>query len=49
MAESNSSAKWREIVARYQTPSVKRAVWQLISTLVPLVALVILFRRRGWL
>jgi omega-6 fatty acid desaturase (delta-12 desaturase) len=39
MAESN---QWREIVARYQTPSVKRAVWQLVSTLVPLVILVIL-------
>ncbi|HEV8599377.1 MAG TPA: fatty acid desaturase [Gemmatimonadales bacterium] len=36
MADNNS--KWREIVARYQTPSVKRAVWQLVSTLVPLIA-----------
>jgi acyl-lipid omega-6 desaturase (Delta-12 desaturase) len=27
---------WRDIVARYQTPSVRRAVWQLVSTLVPL-------------
>ncbi len=42
MAESNTSIKWREIVARYQTPSVKRAVWQLVSTLVPLVGAVIL-------
>lgn len=33
---SESSPTWREIVARYQTPSVKRAVWQLVSTLVPL-------------
>ena len=42
MAESNSNTKWREIVAKYQTPSVKRAVWQLVSTLVPLVGAVIL-------
>ena len=42
MAEPNPNTKWREIVARYQTPSVKRAVWQLVSTLVPLVGAVIL-------
>jgi len=42
MAESNPNTKWREIVARYQTPSVKRAVWQLVSTLVPFVGAVIL-------
>jgi omega-6 fatty acid desaturase (delta-12 desaturase) len=42
MAEPNSNATWREIVAKYQTPGVKPAVWQLISTLVPLVAAVIL-------
>ncbi len=40
MAENNS--KWREIVARYQTPSVKRAIWQLVSTLVPLIAVAFL-------
>src|SRR5260221_1896312 len=38
MAEAPSSRSWREIVARYQTPSVKRAVWQLVSTLLLLVA-----------
>jgi omega-6 fatty acid desaturase (delta-12 desaturase) len=37
MAESSANVKWREIVARYQTPGVKPAVWQLVSTLVPLV------------
>ena len=42
MAESNPNTKWREIVTRYQTPSVKRAVWQLVSTLVPFVGAVIL-------
>src|SRR5437867_9408197 len=37
MAESTSSRTWREIVAKYQTPSVKRSVWQLVSTLLLLV------------
>jgi omega-6 fatty acid desaturase (delta-12 desaturase) len=37
MAESSANVKWREIVARYQTPGVKPAVWQLVSTLVPLI------------
>jgi omega-6 fatty acid desaturase (delta-12 desaturase) len=37
MAESSTNVKWREIVARYQTPGVKPAVWQLVSTLVPLI------------
>jgi omega-6 fatty acid desaturase (delta-12 desaturase) len=39
---SDNSTKWREIVARYQVPSVKRAVWQLVSTLVPLLAAAVL-------
>ncbi len=34
----DNTSKWREIVARYQTPSVRRAVWQLVSTIVPLLA-----------
>ena len=38
MAESSANVKWREIVARYQTPGVKPAVWQLVSTLIPLTA-----------
>jgi omega-6 fatty acid desaturase (delta-12 desaturase) len=29
---------WRDIVARYQTPSVRRAVWQLINSIGPLLA-----------
>jgi omega-6 fatty acid desaturase (delta-12 desaturase) len=37
-----NSSKWREIVARYQTPSVKRAVWQLVSTVLPLLACFVL-------
>jgi len=42
MEESHPNTKWREIVARYQTPGVKPAVWQLVSTLVPLVGALIL-------
>jgi len=38
----DNTSKWREIVARYQTPSVKRAVWQLVSTVVPLLACFVL-------
>jgi acyl-lipid omega-6 desaturase (Delta-12 desaturase) len=30
-----SKMAWRSIVAKYQHPSTKRAVWQLINTLVP--------------
>src|ERR1051326_4999390 len=30
-----NTSKWREIVARYQTPSVQRAVWPLVSPVVP--------------
>lgn len=30
---------WKEIVARYQQPSLGRAVWQLVNTLVPYVVL----------
>jgi omega-6 fatty acid desaturase (delta-12 desaturase) len=35
---TDNLTRWREIVSRYQTPSVRRAVWQLSSTLLPLVA-----------
>jgi omega-6 fatty acid desaturase (delta-12 desaturase) len=30
---------WRSIVAKYQRPSTKHAVWQLINTFVPYVLL----------
>jgi acyl-lipid omega-6 desaturase (Delta-12 desaturase) len=33
------NADWKKIVARYQTPSIGRAIWQIINTLVPYVAL----------
>lgn len=35
-------ARWREIVARYTTPSVKKSTWQLVATLVPLVGVFVL-------
>ncbi len=36
--ETNSLA-WKEIVAKYQEPSLWRSVWQIVDTLVPYVAL----------
>ncbi len=34
-----SPSAWREIVAKYQRPSIPRGVWQIVNTLVPYVAL----------
>src|SRR5260370_1377443 len=34
-----ASLAWKEIVARYQKPSVGRGVWQIVNTLVPYAAL----------
>jgi acyl-lipid omega-6 desaturase (Delta-12 desaturase) len=31
--------KWKEIVARYQKPTLKRSLWQLVNTLIPYAAL----------
>ena len=33
------TSAWKEIVVRYQKPSVRRGVWQILNTLVPYVAL----------
>ena len=33
------TSAWKEIVARYQKPSVGRAIWQIVNTLVPYCAL----------
>ena len=41
-ANSSHPAAWKEITARYQKPSVGRAVWQITNTLVPYVALWVL-------
>lgn len=34
-----SIANWKEIVARYQTPCIGRASWQLLNTLIPYLGL----------
>jgi omega-6 fatty acid desaturase (delta-12 desaturase) len=33
------ASKWKQIVARYQKPSVAKGVWQILNTLVPYVGL----------
>src|SRR2546427_9719228 len=38
-ARRPDNADWKEIVARYQKPSVGRGVWQIVNTLVPYAAL----------
>lgn len=39
VAPPMETSGWKEIVARYQKPSVARGTWQIINTLVPYVAL----------
>jgi omega-6 fatty acid desaturase (delta-12 desaturase) len=39
MASESDQATWKKVVADYQNPSVGRAVWQLVNTLVPYVVL----------
>jgi len=34
-----SNSTWRQVVARYQKPSVGRSVWQIVNTLIPYAAL----------
>ena len=36
--QTDTSA-WKEIVARYQKPSLGRGVWQIVNTVVPYAAL----------
>jgi omega-6 fatty acid desaturase (delta-12 desaturase) len=38
-ATPESPAAWRKIIAKYQKPSIGRAAWQLVNTLVPYGAL----------
>jgi len=38
-SKAKSVLAWKEIVARYQEPSVGRGVWQIVNTLVPYAAL----------
>ena len=42
VAGETSSSGWKEIVARYQKPSVGRAAWQMVNTIVPYVGLWVL-------
>jgi len=37
--KSTDISAWKEIVAKYQKPSVSRGVWQLVNTFVPYAAL----------
>src|SRR6266581_23131 len=39
LTKDKSLGAWKEIVARYQKPSVGRGVWQIVNTLVPFAAL----------
>src|SRR6266404_4379326 len=34
-----ATSDWKQIVARYQKPSVRRSMWQIVNTLVPYAAL----------
>lgn len=37
--QKTASPKWKEIVANYQQPALRRALWQLMNTVVPYLAL----------
>ena len=39
LTKAKSVLAWKEIVARYQKPSVGRGVWQIVNTLIPYAAL----------
>src|SRR5205807_8369430 len=39
LTKAKGNLAWKEIVARYQKPSVGRGVWQIVNTLVPYAAL----------
>jgi omega-6 fatty acid desaturase (delta-12 desaturase) len=36
---SNTAENWRQVIEKYQTPAVRRGVWQILNTLVPYLAL----------
>jgi acyl-lipid omega-6 desaturase (Delta-12 desaturase) len=38
-APKTATPKWKEIVARYQEPALRRSIWQIVNTLVPYAAL----------
>src|SRR6267378_900939 len=39
LSKDKGNLAWKEIVARYQKPSIGRGVWQIVNTLVPYAAL----------
>ncbi|HSH92512.1 MAG TPA: fatty acid desaturase, partial [Roseimicrobium sp.] len=46
---TNNTAAWKAIVLEYQKPSLWRAVWQLVNTLVPYVGLwVLMYFSLSW-
>jgi omega-6 fatty acid desaturase (delta-12 desaturase) len=46
--EKPATPKWKEIVANYQEPALRHALWQLLNTLVPYVGLwVLMYLTRG--
>ena len=38
-AEAENNSAWKEIVLRYQKPSVGRALWQMVNTIIPYIGL----------
>jgi len=40
-----NTSTWKEVVARYQQPSLWRSVWQIVDTLVPYAVLWVLMYR----
>src|SRR5690348_5229825 len=38
-ATKTATSKWKEVVAKYQQPALRRGLWQLLNTLVPYAAL----------
>ncbi len=41
-SKRKKTASWRKIVAKYQTPSLKKSVWQIINSMGPFIAIWIL-------
>ena len=37
--QKTATPRWKEVVAKYQQPPLRRGLWQLINTLIPYAAL----------
>ena len=37
--QATTTTRWKEVVAKYQQPALRRSIWQMINTLVPYAAL----------